>query len=543
MALTDTTAYPWHSDAVYAAELDGQGLIVRANPALRTGVGDRLEGEPFEALLTPKQRPAFRAMLGEADGEWRGTIFGLLDRTGDHAEDRHLWIRRDGDGYAVIAEPAWNEHGQLVAQVLQLNDDLIATRRRVARRHRELHVAQERAAEAVHRVGQLEAILLAGLTPGDFDDSLRSLLTTAQQLLPGNRADLLLLDEHGRLEHRASAGPAAPGGEDAELPAVLARSLAAQPVLERIAATSESVVIGDLAADLPGGGVDPGSLIGAPLRVDEQVIGVLAVRAPGPGCFDERDLRLLELVGERVALSIGQVQLRERERRLAETLQRSMLPQRLPEVPGLAVAARYHAHTARVGGDFFDAIPLASGRLGLAIGDVTGKGLRAAATMGRVRSGLYAYALDCEDPADVMTRLSRLARADDALATAQYLVVDPASGVVEMASAGHLPPLLITGAEARYLEVPDAQSAALGLDDERRGSGSFVLETGSTLLLYTDGIVERTRDIDDGMRKLAAAAVRLADSGPEALCDRLLRELSPAERFGDDVAVLAVRRD
>ena len=542
MALTDTTAYPWHSDAVFAAELDGHSVIVRANPALRTSAGEPLEGEPFEALLAATQRPAFRKVLAEVGDEWRGAVFGLLDRAGDRAEDRRLWIRRDGDGYAIIAEPAWDEHDKLVAQVLELNDDLIATRRRVARRHRELQVAQERAAAAVQRVGQLEAILLAGLTPGNFDDALRSLLATAQQLLPSNRADLLLLDEHGRLEHRASAGPAAPGGQDAELPAVQARSVAAQPVLERIAATSESVVIGDLAPDLPGGGVDPGSLIGVPLRVEEQVIGVLAVRAPEPGSFDDRDLRLLELVGERVALSIGQAQLRDREQRLAETLQRSMLPQRLPEVPGLAVAARYHAHTARVGGDFFDAIPLTSGRLGLAIGDVTGKGLRAAATMGRVRSGLYAYALDCEEPADVMMRLSRLARADDALATAQYLVVDPATGAVEIASAGHLPPLLIAGGDARYLDVAGAQSSALGLDDERRGSGTFVLEPGCTLLLYTDGLVERTRDIDDGMRALAAAAVGLAEAGPGPLCERLLLELSPAERFRDDVAVLAVRR-
>ena len=130
------------------------------------------------------------------------------------------------------------------------------------------------------------------------------------------------------------------------------------------------------------------------------------------------------MIGERIALAIGQAGLRVREQRLAETLQRSLLPQQLPAVPGFDVAARYDAHTAQVGGDFYDVLALDGGRIGVAIGDVTGKGLRAAAAMGRMRGGLHAYAIEDSPPAEVMGRLGRLAEAGDELATAQYVVID-----------------------------------------------------------------------------------------------------------------------
>ena len=546
MPRTDTTAYPWHSDTVYAAELDDRGTIRRANPALQARGGEMpLEGERFEALLAGAQQPAFRELLTEVGAEWTQALFGVLDRSGESAADRRLWLRRSADDtIELIAEPAWEERDRLVGQVLALNDDLIATRRSVARRERELEGARQRASDAVDRTRRLEAILMAGMAPGGFDDALRSLMRTAEGILPGNRADLLLLDENDRLETRASVGEASLGTEQGRSAAVRARSAVAQTLLESIARTGESVLVSDLAASatdpLPASAAT-GSLIGVPLRSDGRVIGVLAARGAGSDCFSDVDLRLLEVIGERIALAVGQAGLRVREQRLAETLQRSLLPQQLPAVAGFDVAARYDAHTAQVGGDFYDVLALDGGRIGVAIGDVTGKGLRAAAAMGRMRGGLHAYAIEDGPPAEVMGRLGRLAEAGDELATAQYVVID-ADGRAEISSAGHLPPLLIQDGGARYLDVEGAQSAALGLHDDARGSGRFTIAPGGLLILYTDGLVEQQRDVEQGLRDLAAVAERQQASDAELVCTRLLQELAPQGRHRDDVAILVVRR-
>ncbi len=369
-----------------------------------------------------------------------------------------MWLRRLPHRHVeLVAEPPWNERDRLVAQVLALNDDLIASQRSVARRQRDLEQAQGEAARAALRVRRLEAILLTGLTPRDFDDALASLLASAQDLLPGDRAEILLLDETGgRLVVRASAGEGAVPGNHRPV-------LVGEGVLGTVAASATSVLVADdRAARQFGGPMPEGSLIAVPLRLEGEVIGVLAVGAAASDCFSEADLRLLELVGERVALAIGQAQLRERERRLAETLQRTLLPQSLPAVAGVQVAARYVPHAASVGGDFYDAIALPSGALGVAIGDVTGKGLRAAAAMGRLRSALHAYALDRSRPGDVLLRLGRLADADGAMATALYLVLDPGSGGLELASAGHLPPLRLDDGHAEFLPVGDVLSPPLG---------------------------------------------------------------------------------
>ena len=229
-----------------------------------------LEGEPFEALLAAAQQPAFRELLTKEGAEWTQALFGVLDRSGDGAGDRRLWLRRAADDtIELIAEPAWEERDRLVGQVLALNDDLIATRRSVARRERELEGARQRASDAVDRTRRLEAILMAGMAPGGFDDALRSLMRTAEGILPGNRADLLLLDENDHLEMRASVGEASLGTERGRSAAVRARSAVAQPLLESIARTGESVLVSDLAAsatDLLPAAADTGSLIGVPLR-------------------------------------------------------------------------------------------------------------------------------------------------------------------------------------------------------------------------------------------------------------------------------------
>ncbi len=364
-------------------------------------------------------------------------------------------------------------------------------------------------------------------------------MRTAQAILPGDRADIMLLDDaRERMILRASAGPGAPA-EPNRRPVVLGQGL-----LGTIAASGASTLIEDRAtAERFGMPLRAGSLIAAPLTLDGEIMGVLAASSAATGAFSEADLRLLEVVGERVALAIGQAQLRDREQRMAEILQRTLLPQSLPAMPAVQLAAAYNPRTATVGGDFYDAIALPDGKLGVAIGDVTGKGLRAAAAMGRLRSALHAYALDSPGPADVLARLDRLAVSDRTMATALYLVLDPASGRVELASAGHLPPLRLDGSDAIYLELGEALSPPLGLTVGERGAMSFELPSGAALVLFTDGLVEVTRNVDEGLEQLRLAAGGVAGEALDHLLDELQGALAPLSRYRDDVALLAVRRD
>jgi anti-anti-sigma factor len=234
----------------------------------------------------------------------------------------------------------------------------------------------------------------------------------------------------------------------------------------------------------------------------------------------------------------------ERERRIAETLQRSLLPQRLPRVPGVALAGRYLPGAAglEVGGDWYDVFLLPGGRVGLTIGDVVGRGLTAAATMGQLRTGLRAYALESASPAAVLDRLNRLVQELETpqIATMVYAVLDPETGRLTYAVAGHPPPLLLSGdGTARYL--PADGCPPLGVWGEPCRDEGVMLDPGSTLLLYTDGLVERrARSIDDGLEALRAA---MAD-GPgdlDRLCDDGVLGILPSDAPPDDVAVLAVR--
>jgi anti-anti-sigma factor len=233
-----------------------------------------------------------------------------------------------------------------------------------------------------------------------------------------------------------------------------------------------------------------------------------------------------------------------RERRNAETLQRSLLPDRLPDMPGVELASRYIPGGAglEVGGDWYDVFTLPRGRLGLTIGDVVGRGLAAAATMGQLRTALRAYAIESDSPAAVLQRLSRLADEFGAaqMATLIYGVLDPNAQTLTFASAGHPPPLLIDpDGPAHYLM--EGRSPPLGVTKAARAEVTVTIRPGSTLLLYTDGLIERRRgSITEGMETLRTA-VDGHRGDLDSLCDdRVLRPPRP-ESSGDDVALLMVR--
>lgn len=235
----------------------------------------------------------------------------------------------------------------------------------------------------------------------------------------------------------------------------------------------------------------------------------------------------------------------EREHEIAVTLQRTLLPGHLPAIPGVGIAARYIPASSdmQVGGDWYDVVQLPQGLIGLAIGDVAGHGLAAAATMGQLRMAVRAYALQDSAPASVMARLHQLASQPPAatMTTLLYLVFDPDSRILTFANAGHPPALRVSAGDAAYLG--EATSPPLGVSTAGTHVESSVeLAPGTTLLLYTDGLIERRGvSIQDGLDRLQALSLTLGDTDLDELCDVLLGSLLDQGPVEDDVALLVLR--
>lgn len=526
------------SETLFAARLTDDGVVEWANATLQSFAGRDVTGAPIGELLTEPQRPAFERALAAAGETWRSITVGFTDGSPRAADDRRVFLRRQGGDVALVAEPAQSTQQLLIEQVLELNEDLIAAQRSVSRRQRELERAQAEAATAMERVRRLESIMLAGLTRPTLEGVLEALLEIASDVIGSVRSAILLRDEDRRvLALAAATGVHLAGGADL-LP--LGRGFAG-----RIALEGRGLILDAddaVSTDLPFPSDAGGSLAGVPLVLEQHVIGVLLISSPTTGEFGAEDLALLERIGERAALAIGHAQLRDRERAVAEALQRSLLPDRLPDVPDVKLAARYLSRAAGVdvGGDFYDAVTLDDKRLSLAIGDVAGKGLQAASIMGRLRNAVRAYAVENDGPEVVLRLVDRLAYAEEAMATAQHLVFDATTGVVVYANAGH-PPGLRVSREGVCTWLDKALAPPLGTDWSRRTSATTRLDPGDRLLFFTDGLVERRDELlDAGLDRVCESASGAGDEDLEGFCDRVLEALRIADGFEDDVALLAV---
>ncbi|MFG3253630.1 SpoIIE family protein phosphatase [Streptomyces sp. NPDC048172] len=233
-----------------------------------------------------------------------------------------------------------------------------------------------------------------------------------------------------------------------------------------------------------------------------------------------------------------------RQREAAVTLQRSLLPQELEQPDDLCVAATYQpgGTEAAVGGDWYDVITLGAGRTALVIGDVMGRGVRAAAVMGQLRTAVRAYARLDLPPHEVLQLLDGLAAEIDAnqIATCVYAVHDPNEGRLSYASAGHLP-VLVRDEEGVVHRATDHTGPPLGTGGWLHTTGTIALQPGSTAVLYTDGLVERREsDIEEGVAALEHAFAG-ATGSPEIICDRLLRALGVTAEHDDDVALLVLQ--
>ncbi|MDQ0792333.1 PP2C family protein-serine/threonine phosphatase [Streptomyces sp. B1I3] len=287
----------------------------------------------------------------------------------------------------------------------------------------------------------------------------------------------------------------------------------------------------------------------APLRARRHTLGVITlVRTTREAALDKDVIALVEDLAHRVALAVDNSRLHHDAQHTAERLQRSLLPD-LPAGGPLQIAARYQSAvaTAQVGGDWYDAFVLAEGATALIIGDVAGHDLRSAVTMSQMRNMLRGIACDRKEPPGKI--LARLDAATGILYPHQTLtciyalvekltVTDPWQ--LHYAVAGHPPPLLVTReGETRFLE--GGRSMMLGVDpDEHRPDATDVLPASSTVLLYTDGLVERRDEVlDRGLDRLRHRAAALAREPLETFCDELLGGLAAAGT--DDVALIAVR--
>ncbi|MER6029865.1 SpoIIE family protein phosphatase [Streptomyces sp. NPDC001851] len=286
-----------------------------------------------------------------------------------------------------------------------------------------------------------------------------------------------------------------------------------------------------------------------PIRSTREVLGALTLgRAEKAGDFTTADLPLIEDIARRAAVALDNARLYQRQRKVAETMQNHLLPQ-LPRVPGLEMIARYlpAPHASQVGGDWYDAFRLSDGATALAVGDVVGHDLEAAAGMAQVRNMLRAYAWAQQEPPsrivqrldEALTHITNVPMATMIFARLEQ--ADHGHWELSWTNAGHPPPLLVSqDGLTRYLT--DSHGILLGTETRTpRPDATTALPPGSTLLLYTDGLIEAAgHSLDEGLGRLRQHAAALAHRPLASFTDQLLHRVRPADN-DDDVALLALR--
>ncbi|MGH2720484.1 MAG: ATP-binding SpoIIE family protein phosphatase [Actinomycetota bacterium] len=393
------------------------------------------------------------------------------------------------------------------------------------------------AEEHLRRVQTVTDAALAHLT---VETLLDELLSRIRELLNADTAAVLLVDE----SKRELVATAAKGIEEEVEQGV--RLPVGAGFAGRIAATGAPVVLEHVDHSKV---LDPlllqkgiRSLAGVPLIVDGRITGVLHVGTLHERRFGDDDIELLRVAADRVALAVYAHRQRE-HRIIAETLQRSLLPDRLPHVEGIEVAGLYRpAEGGMVGGDWYDVFDLPSSSLCVVVGDVAGRGLPAAITMARLRNAVRALAFVDEEPGSLVSRANDLLLHFDQGAMATMLVgTMSVTGHLQYASAGHLPPIVVEPSGRARIVEGAAEPPLGGIQYTRYRTRSLQLGTGSTLLLYTDGLVERRgRSIDEGLDALRDAAEQ-PWATLDLLSSRLIGNKGSQQALTDDVAILSLR--
>ncbi|HEV2342703.1 MAG TPA: SpoIIE family protein phosphatase [Actinocrinis sp.] len=401
----------------------------------------------------------------------------------------------------------------------------------------------------------------AGMLLGTSLDTGRTLAAIAELLVPSfaDQCVVDLLDDSGnlrravtvRMDHARARRTSSPSVADRRIayPSEHPCAIALRTGRPALAKTSKpSTPTAPVPRPATGGHpllTDAAAVIAVPLLGPRGIKGVLAVAADSPDrSFAQNDVELVEEVAARAGFALENAALYESMRSLALALQHSLLPSHLPVIDGAAVQVGYNpGDESDVGGDLYDVMELSSGRIGIAIGDVQGRGAHAAAVMGQLRAALRAYAVLDLEPAQVLTHLDDLVQGlnEALLVTCVYAVYDPFTRECVLANAGHPPPLLSGAHGCHPMEVPP--DVPLGVGGIAFNDHAFIVAPGDTIVLYTDGVVERRgQSVDQGVRALCDALEMIGPgASPAALCRATLRASSGP--LDDDRAVLAMRTD
>jgi anti-sigma regulatory factor (Ser/Thr protein kinase)/putative methionine-R-sulfoxide reductase with GAF domain len=396
----------------------------------------------------------------------------------------------------------------------------------------------ETQADIAEHLKRLQSVTDAALAHLSVESLLDELLSRIRELLHADTAAVLLLDE-----------------QTAELVATAAKGLEEEveqgvrlPVgggfAGRIAATGEPVILAEvdhrkvLNPLLLAKGIR--SMLGVPLIVGGRVVGVLHVGTLTPRDFTTEDVELMQLVADRVAMAVH-IRREHSQRVLAETLQRSLLPDRFPKVHGVEISGHYQPGDGGiVGGDWFDVFVVGAESLCVVVGDIAGRGVPAAIAMGRLRNAVRALVFVNGKPDLSVSQLNDfLLHFDPGIMATVLVGLLEADGTMKYASAGHLPPVYVDSLGRAHLIEEPAEPPLGGVDFMSYRERTLRLEPGSTLLLYTDGLVERRgRPLEEGLEALRAASEK-PWANLDSLCGDLFGEQAPA--LADDVAVLALR--